>query len=97
MLSRADELSLRWVFVYDPGYYDALLEAGYSLQDVWPNGVTLFEKADVTPIADSAPQPRTGWGLFWGLVPLSVLSLVVLLALLELRSARARATLTDPA
>jgi len=98
VLSRADELSLRWVYVYDPGYYDALLEAGYSLEDVWPNGVTLFEKADVTPIPPSAPRPQNRWGLFWGLVPLTVLGLALLLGLLELRASSGRSeALIDPA
>lgn len=85
VLSRADELSLRWVYVYDPGYYDALLAEGYALKDVWPNGVTLFEKADVPPIQSTDARPITRWGLFWGIVPLSVLGLAVLLAMLELR------------
>ena len=85
VLSRADALSLRWVFVYDPGYYDVLLEEGFSLKDVWPNGVTLFEKDDVPPIAPSPERPRNGWGYFWGLVPLTVLGLALLLGLLELK------------
>lgn len=87
VLSRADELSLRWVYVYDPSYYDDVMGAGFAIQDVWENGVTLFEKADVPPIQE-VPRARNRWGVFWGVVPLSVLGLAILLGLLELRRAR---------
>jgi hypothetical protein len=84
VLSRANALSLRWVYVYDAGYYEYLLKAGYSIRDIWQSGVTLFENTEVPPILDTGKHENR-WGLFWGLVPLTVLGLAMLLGLFEVR------------
>ncbi len=90
VLSRASALSLKWVFVNDPWYYEYLMSAGYQIKDVWQNGVTLFENPDVLPLPPDPVDRRTGWGLFWGLVPLSVLALALVLAAFELRAPQPR-------
>ncbi len=89
VLSRAGALSLRWVYVYDAGYYEYLLKAGFAIRDVWQSGVTLFENNAVHPIQTTTGRENR-WGLFWGLVPLSVLGLALVLGLLEVREARSR-------
>lgn len=68
VLRRAPELSLRWVIVNDEAYYPPLLEQGFELAQVWENGVSLFERADVPPLAPPAAPPPRSW--HWGLVPL---------------------------
>lgn len=86
VLSRADALSLKWVFVNDTWYYEPVLAAGFELKDVWPNGVTLFEKADAPAIVASPPPPELArWGTWWGVVPMTFLGLTLLLAALGAR------------
>jgi hypothetical protein len=73
-LALADELSLRWVFVYDEWYHPFLFEAGFELAEVWPSGVVMFERASVPPITtvDRPTDLRTklaGYG--WGLLPIA--------------------------
>lgn len=92
VLERADALSLRWVIVNDEAYYPPLLATGFELAEVWQNGVSLFERAEVPPLPEvSTPGPRS---LHWGLVPLSTFALaLVLLALVRRTSGVGRAPL----
>lgn len=90
VLSRAPELSLRWVVVNDDAYYQALLTAGFELVQVWENGVSLFERADVPPLA-AAREPERSW--HWGAVPMAVFVTALALLALVLRSERRRGAL----
>jgi len=84
VLRRADSLSLRWVFVNDDWYYPYLLQSGFDLQEVWSNGVTLFERPQVPAIRQPPALAKT-WGDYsWGSLPLFFLSLSILLAILPL-------------
>lgn len=89
MLSRADQLSLRWVFVTDTWYDPFLLEAGFDLVEVWPSGVNMYEKVDVPPIEVKAPLPISRDGYWWGIVPLTSLSLAMVLSFIARRERNA--------
>ncbi|MCC6808355.1 MAG: hypothetical protein IT381_13105 [Deltaproteobacteria bacterium] len=80
-LGMADALSLRWVLVYDEWYHPHLFESGYELAEVWPNGVTLFERT-VPPLV-AKPTPPSGFGgIVWGTFPLACLVISAALAVL---------------
>ncbi len=76
VLRRAEALSLRWVVVNDEAYYPPLLEQGFELAQVWETGVSLFERADVPPLAPGLEPPPRSW--HWGTVPLGALFAAVL-------------------
>lgn len=84
VLRRAPALSLRWVVVNDEAYYPPLLEQGFELVQVWENGVSLFERADVPPLPVATEPPPRSW--HWGAVPLSALALAALGVWLARRS-----------
>jgi hypothetical protein len=87
VLRRANELSLRWVIVNDEAYYPPLLEADFELAQVWENGLSLFERSSVPPLADVAPPPAGS--LHWGLVPMSAFVLAAVSTVLSRRRASA--------
>lgn len=97
VLSRADDLSLRWAFVTDTWYDPYLLEAGFDLVEVWPSGVSMYEKADVKPL-DGKPQPAPSRDAYWwGSVPLISLLIAVVFSMIALRSLRRRDALVGEA
>lgn len=91
VLARAPQSGLRWVLVNDSYYYEQVMAAGFELRDVWADGVTLFERRDVSPIVPHVPNATPErYGLWWGLVPLTVFSLALLFTLLEFLHQRDR-------
>lgn len=89
VLQRADALSLRWVFVNDEAYYPPLFESGFELAEVWPNGISMFERVEVPPLVENSNHLKS---LHWGLVPpLTALAAVVLMSLAR----RARLAASD--
>lgn len=79
ILGRADELGLRWVLVYDAWYFEPVMAAGYDLKDVWPSGVSLFEKASVPALPPAVVRDER-FALQWGVVPGACLALAMALA-----------------
>jgi hypothetical protein len=91
ILAGANERSLRWVFVYDDGYYGYLFESGFELKEVWSNGVTLFEKADVPPIVEVARHKESvAAKLSWGIMPLLCVAIALSMGALSLTVTRGR-------
>lgn len=77
-LSKAQQTSLKWVVVNDEAYYAPLLETGFTLAQVWENGLSLFE-ADVPPL-DTVQEHARSPSLHWGLAPGLFFVFAVLLA-----------------
>jgi hypothetical protein len=88
VLGAANEKSLRWVLVVDDWYYPYLFEAGFDLAEVYPSGISLFEKSDV-PALGPAPHERGLATYVWGAGPLSLLVLAAVVTFLKRRSQNA--------
>jgi hypothetical protein len=80
VLEDAPALSLRWVFANDLWYEPILLEAGFDLKEVWPNGVTLYENSNVPRLPAISLPPSDWLDYLWGIVPLSCLGFWLLVA-----------------
>jgi uncharacterized membrane protein len=96
VLARADALSLRWVFVYDAWYYPLLFDAGFSLKEVWPSGVSLFEKADVPKAALDERRGSLVPAIGWGVLPVLSLCAALALAWVERRALARRSRRATP-
>ncbi len=96
VLADADASSLRWVFVYDEWYYTFLFEAGFIIKEVWPNGVTLFERDSAAPISDAEVHMRGPRAWAWGILPLLCLATGVSMAILALAQQRQRRREDEP-
>lgn len=77
LLGAANDKSLRWVLVNDDWYYPFLFENGFDLLEVYPSGISMFEKADVPAI--TAERHETGVAaMVWGAGPLSLAVLALI-------------------
>lgn len=76
VLADKDAQSLRWVFVYDEWYYPMLFDSGFTIKELWPNGVTLFE-SDVPAISGPPPSQRGFVAVSWGSLPLAFLAAAI--------------------
>ena len=82
MLEHANRYGLKFVFVHDPYYEPLLTFAGWRKIEVFDNGeITAWSKDDVPPAhtipSDAIPAP---WqGLMWGILPIGVSFLAIIL------------------
>jgi hypothetical protein len=85
MLKHASQYGLKYIFVHDPYYEPLLTFAGWRKIETFNDGqITAWSKEDVPPAhtiqSDARPAP---WeGLLWGILPVGVSVLAILLELL---------------
>ena len=80
ILSKAHDLSLRWVLANDEWYYGRLFAAGFQLRELWAEGGALFELPGVLPLEKKQHGQGGPWPILWGVLPLSALALTMFLA-----------------
>jgi hypothetical protein len=84
MLEHANRYGLKFIFVHDPYYEPLLTFVGWRKIETFDNGeITTWSKEDVPPahqiLSDAVPP---AWqGLMWGLLPIGVSFLAILLEL----------------
>jgi hypothetical protein len=90
VLARADDYSVRWAFVAEPGYEPYLAAAGYRPLTTLDGGVAVWDKADVPPLPASARRfgDVDALGVLWGTLPLTLSALVLALGFAQYRPIR---------
>jgi hypothetical protein len=88
MLHHADRYGLKWVFVRDPYYEPLLVFAGWRrVDDLEGKTITIWSREDVAPaLPVNALQIPPRWqGLLWGILPIGISILAMLLVLIPER------------
>ncbi len=87
-LHHADRYGLKWVFVRDPYYEPLLVFAGWRrVDDLEGKTITIWSREDVAPaVPVNALQIPPRWqGLLWGILPIGISILAMLLVLIPER------------
>lgn len=82
MLEHANRYGLKFIFVHDPYYEPLLTFVGWRKIETFDNGeITTWSKEDVPPAHQifSDAVPPAWQGLMWGILPISVSFLAILL------------------
>jgi hypothetical protein len=85
VLARANDYSIRWVFVVDPHYDGYLLQAGFAPRGTLAGGIEVWEN----PTAPPVPAGARGFaapdfaGVLWGTLPLAFAILTLAFALVR--------------
>ncbi len=101
VLKHANQYGLKYIFVRDRYYEPLLAFAGWRQAESYDNGnVTLWTKEDVPPakkLEFVGFMPTAFEGLMWGILPVGVSLLALLLVLMLPERRRVRETLEFPA
>ena len=84
-LVNADQYNLKYVFSNDE-FYDPLLHfSGWNRLNKLPNGITVWEKPDISPLPVFTPRREISplHMLMWGVIPPTALSLAALVFILS--------------
>ena len=85
VLAAANQYSIRWAFVVDPHYAPYVKAAGFIPRGSLPGGIEVWENATAPRLPAAAlrfgaPDVQ---GILWGILPVSCLTLVLLLAAVQ--------------
>ncbi len=85
MLEHANRYGLKYIFVHDPYYEPLLTFVGWRKIETFDNGaITAWSKDDVPPAhpIESDAKPSASQGLMWGILPIGVSFLAILLEII---------------
>lgn len=99
MLEHANRYGLKYIFVHDAYYEPLLTFVGWRKIETFDNGaITAWSKDDVPPAhkIESDAMPAPWQGVLWGILPIGVSFLAILLELLLPETRKVRTSLGVP-